>query len=128
MARVDILMITTSTTAMGDWGEPTGVWFEELAAPYYAFVDAGAAVTLASIAGGSVPIDPRSLKPKGQNPASVDRFLVDDSATGALAATRAVDTAPCSTCRAAQRLRRASAKRGWPAGSWPPSATGRPGW
>lgn len=82
-----ILTILTSSATMGAGGEPTGLWFEELATPYYAFVDAGAAVMLASIAGGPAPIDPRSLKPRGENETSVERFLADPSASAALAAT-----------------------------------------
>ena len=72
-----VLMILTSHATMGEGGEPTGVWFEELATPYYAFRDAGAEVRVVSIEGGPVPIDPRSRKQKGENPASVERFLAD---------------------------------------------------
>lgn len=79
-------MIVTSSAKMGDTGEATGVWFEELSTPYFAFVDEGASVTIASITGGSAPIDPRSVKPKGENEASVDRFLDDAAASGALTA------------------------------------------
>lgn len=74
-----ILMIATSAATMAPSDEPTGVWLEELTTPYYAFVDAGADVTLASIAGGAIPIDTRSLKPKGENDASVERYY-DDAA------------------------------------------------
>lgn len=81
-----ILMILTSSATMGTGGEPTGLWFEELATPFTTFVDAGAAVALASIAGGPAPIDPRSLKPKGENAPSVERFLADAAASAALAA------------------------------------------
>ena len=42
-----------------------------------AFFDTGAEVRLASIAGGSVPVDLRSAKPKVENEASVERFLSD---------------------------------------------------
>ncbi|MGX9430567.1 MULTISPECIES: type 1 glutamine amidotransferase domain-containing protein [Bradyrhizobium] len=86
-SKLKILMILTSSAPMGEAGEPTGLWFEELAAPYYAFIDAGAAVTLASIVGGPAPIDPRSVKPKGENEASVDRFLSDETASAALKVT-----------------------------------------
>jgi hypothetical protein len=79
-ATIKILMVLTSHGAMGDTGKPTGVWFEEVATPYYAFVDAGAQVDVVSIQGGKVPIDPRSLKPAGENGATVDRFLKDASA------------------------------------------------
>ena len=49
----------------------TGFWLEELAAPYYTFIDAGADVTLASPAGGQPPLDPKVMnlmrKPKLPN-------------------------------------------------------------
>lgn len=60
-----ILMILTSHAVMGETGttqEPTGLWLEELTAPYYAFTDAGMDVTIGSIKGGLPPIDPNSLQ------------------------------------------------------------------
>jgi putative intracellular protease/amidase len=75
---VKILIITTSHATLGA-GDPTGIWLEELTTPYYAFVDQGAQVTVASIDGGAIPIDPRSLRPIGENDASVERYLKDDS-------------------------------------------------
>lgn len=72
-----ILMILTSNSRMGDTGGQTGLWAEELAAPYYALTGAGVEVTLASPAGGATPIDPHSVKPAGQNDAVVERFLAD---------------------------------------------------
>ena len=48
-----ILMVLTSHDQLGDTGRKTGFWLEEFAAPYYTFLDAGAAVTLASPKGGS---------------------------------------------------------------------------
>ncbi len=41
-----ILMVLTSHDRLGDTGKPTGFWLEELAAPYYACLDAGAEVVL----------------------------------------------------------------------------------
>lgn len=82
-----ILMIVTSNARMGDTGKPTGLWAEELAAPYYALVDAGAEVTLASPAGGATPIDPGSVKAKGENDAAVERFLADAALQARIAAT-----------------------------------------
>src|SRR5512135_3577570 len=82
-----ILMIVTSNARLGDTGKPTGLWAEELAAPYYALVDAGAEVTLASPAGGPAPIDPGSVKPRGKNDAVVERFLADDALQARVAAT-----------------------------------------
>ncbi|MBH9579505.1 type 1 glutamine amidotransferase domain-containing protein [Inhella proteolytica] len=82
-----ILMIVTSNARMGSTDKPTGLWAEELAVPYYALSDAGADVTLASPAGGPAPIDPSSVKPRGQNDAVVERFLADAALQARLAAT-----------------------------------------
>ncbi|MGB3728175.1 MAG: type 1 glutamine amidotransferase domain-containing protein [Thermodesulfobacteriota bacterium] len=76
---------------MGDTGKPTGLWLEEVAAPYYAFKDAGINVEIASIKGGTVPIDPRSLKEIGNNPPSVDRFLQDKQAMSLIKNTKRID-------------------------------------
>lgn len=68
-----ILMVATSADRMIPGTEPTGVWLEELTTPYYAFRDAGAEVTLASIKGGAIPVDQRSVNADGENDASVER-------------------------------------------------------
>lgn len=47
-----ILMVLTSHDKLGDPGRNSGSWLEGFAAPYYTFLDAGAAVTLASPKGG----------------------------------------------------------------------------
>lgn len=86
-----ILMILTSQSTMGVGGAPTGVWFEELSAPYYAFVDAGAEVDIASVAGGRIPIDPSSLKAAGSNPPSVERFLQDTAAMAKIEQAKPLD-------------------------------------
>ncbi len=57
---MNILMVLTSHDRLGDTGKKTGFWLEEFAAPYYAFIDAGVNVTLASPAGGQPPLDPSS--------------------------------------------------------------------
>lgn len=41
-------MVLTSHHQLGDTDKRTGFWLEEFAAPYYAFTDAGATITLAS--------------------------------------------------------------------------------
>ena len=82
-----ILLVLTSHDTLGDSGEKTGFWLEELAAPYYAFVDAGADLTLASPKGGQPPLDPKSNEPDFQTEAT-RRFEGDATATAALAATR----------------------------------------
>jgi putative intracellular protease/amidase len=85
---LSILIVTTSNAALGSTGKATGVWLEELTVPYYAFLDAGASVTVASIAGGAVPIDPRSTQ--GDPTASVKRFLADPDAKHAVEASPAI--------------------------------------
>jgi putative intracellular protease/amidase len=55
-----ILIIATSHEQLGNTGRKTGLWLEELAVPYYIFLDAGAAITLASPKGGTIPLDPKS--------------------------------------------------------------------
>ncbi len=86
-----ILMILTSQATMGDDPRPTGVWFEELSTPYYAFVDAGAQVDIASVTGGKVPVDPHSLEADGKNPPSVARFLKDKAAMAKLEGSFKID-------------------------------------
>ena len=54
-----VVIVNTSAGSMG--GGPTGVWLSELADPYYAFQAAGLEVTVASIAGGAIPIDANSM-------------------------------------------------------------------
>ncbi|MEO1252729.1 MAG: type 1 glutamine amidotransferase domain-containing protein [Pseudomonadota bacterium] len=85
-----IAIIATSNAVMGGSGEPTGVWMEEITTPYYAFVDRGATVDVFSIAGGEIPVDPRSLKAKGENEDSVERYLDDQRARDAFDETRPV--------------------------------------
>ena len=62
---------------MLDIGKPTGVFASELTVPYYAFLDAGMEVDVASPLGGVIPVDPMSLKPVIRCEAD-DRFLADD--------------------------------------------------
>ena len=64
----NILILTTSHKQLGDTERVTGIWLEELTTPYYAFVDAGATVTVASIQGGAVPIDPESQAEAAEKP------------------------------------------------------------
>ncbi len=82
-----ILIILTSHDKLGSTGKPTGFWLEEFAAPYYAFLDAGAQVTLASPLGGQPPLDPKSDEPDAQTDAT-ERFRKDAKAQAALASTQ----------------------------------------
>ncbi|TQV82197.1 type 1 glutamine amidotransferase domain-containing protein [Denitrobaculum tricleocarpae] len=87
----NILIVLTSHTTMGDTNKPTGFYFEEMAAPYWAMVDAGHEVTIASIKGGAAVHDPSSLDPDPtKRPAPVERFIEDATAMARLADTPAI--------------------------------------
>jgi putative intracellular protease/amidase len=62
MAQTRILMVLTSNARMGFNEGETGLWFDSLATPFYAFEDAGMAPEIATIKGGAPAIDPLSLK------------------------------------------------------------------
>ncbi|OJI92966.1 putative intracellular protease/amidase [Planktotalea frisia] len=55
------LVITTSHDTLGETGKATGVFGSEMSVPYYAFLDAGMEVDIASIKGGEIPVEPRSM-------------------------------------------------------------------
>ena len=82
-----ILMVLTSHDELGDTGKKTGFWLEEFAAPYYAFIDAGVDVTLASPAGGQPPLDPSSDTEDAQTK-DTKRFKEDSEAQKHLANTK----------------------------------------
>ena len=82
-----ILMVLTSHDKLGDTGKQTGFWLEEFAAPYYAFIDAGVDVTLASPAGGQPPLDPSSDTEDAQTK-DTKRFKEDSEAQKHLANTK----------------------------------------
>ena len=83
---MNILMVLTSHDQLGNTGKKTGFWLEEFAAPYYAFKDAGADVTLVSPQGGQPPLDPKSDEADSQTDAT-RRFKLDPAAQQALAHT-----------------------------------------
>lgn len=83
---MNILMVLTSHDQLGNTGKKTGFWLEELAAPYYAFKEAGATITLASPGGGQPPLDPKSDAPDSQTK-DTQRFKADPDAQAALAQT-----------------------------------------
>jgi putative intracellular protease/amidase len=86
-----ILMILTSHDQLGTTGRKTGFWLEELAAPYYAFKDAGAEIVLASPKGGQPPLDPKSDEPSAQTDFTT-RFKADAAANVQLANTVRLDS------------------------------------
>ncbi|MEP7731370.1 type 1 glutamine amidotransferase domain-containing protein [Marinomonas primoryensis] len=86
MSTKKILVVLTSHSDLGDTGHKTGFWVEEFAAPYYAFIDAGAEVTVATPKGGQAPIDPNSEAPDAQTGATT-RFYEDQTAQDIIANT-----------------------------------------
>ena len=82
----NVLIVLTSHDQLGDTGNKTGFWLEELAAPYYVLKDAGASLTLASPKGGQPPVDPSSDAEESHTHAT-RRFEADADAQAALAST-----------------------------------------
>jgi putative intracellular protease/amidase len=78
------LVITTSHDTLGDTGQATGVFASEMTVPYYAFLDAGLQVDIASIKGGEIPVQPWSMSwPMATR--DDKRFLKDPAAMKKLA-------------------------------------------
>ncbi|MFY0583273.1 hypothetical protein ACN28S_61295 [Cystobacter fuscus] len=69
LTAMKILLIVTSHTQLGNTKEPTGFWFEELAAPYAEFTQAGAQVDIASPLGGKARRTPRARRSPPRPPA-----------------------------------------------------------
>lgn len=84
MKSMKVLFITTSHDQMGDTGNGTGVWLDELAAPYYVFKDLGITLTVASPNGGPIPLEPKSQSIIVATSSS-KRFLKDAAAVDFLA-------------------------------------------
>ena len=74
------LVVTTSHGLLNapgeEGGEATGVAASELTHPYYAFLDAGMEVDVASVRGGAIPIDPQTLAYPVRSPG--DKRLLQD--------------------------------------------------
>lgn len=69
------LCIATNHAVL-DIGVATGVFASELTVPYYCFLDAGMEVDLASPLGGTIPVDPLSMKEAIRTPDD-DRMVGD---------------------------------------------------
>jgi putative intracellular protease/amidase len=83
---MNILIVLTSHDALGTTGYATGFSFEDFAAAYYAFLDAGADLTLASPMGGPPPVDPSGRTAGSLNP-NIERFRSDSNARTLLSDT-----------------------------------------
>ena len=82
MKLISILFIATSHSLMGGTGEQTGLWAEELADPYYQFQEQKYNIDIASIDGGEIPLDPRSLEDR--TVPSTQKLLKDKQAMNKL--------------------------------------------
>jgi putative intracellular protease/amidase len=74
-----VLVVVSSTDRVPGTDHSTGTWLEEFAGPYYAFIEAGAQLTVASPNGGAAPIDPTSQLEAAQTGAT-RRFRGDQAA------------------------------------------------
>jgi putative intracellular protease/amidase len=73
------LIVATNHATLGESDNATGVFASELTVPYFAFLDAGMNVDIASPMGGVVPVEPASMRwPLAT--ASDRRFEEDDNA------------------------------------------------
>jgi hypothetical protein len=55
------LIIATNHATLGESGKATGAFGSEFSVPYYAFLDGGLEVDIASPAGGRIPVEPNSM-------------------------------------------------------------------
>ncbi|QDO94866.1 type 1 glutamine amidotransferase domain-containing protein [Formosa sediminum] len=86
-----ILFVLTSHDTLGDTGKKTGFWIEEFASPYYALLDNGAEITIATPKGGQAPIDPNSAT-EDMATAATKRFETDAVAQNEIANTVKLST------------------------------------
>ena len=84
-----VLILLTSHGKLGDTGKDTGFHWVEMTTPYWLLRDAGYEIDFASPQGGEPPADPGSAEEKDR-PASVQRFMDDESAMQSLKTTRRV--------------------------------------
>lgn len=82
-----ILFVLTSHDELGDTGKKTGFWIEEFAAPYYALLDKGAEITVATPKGGQAPIDPSSDSEDAQTK-DTKRYKDDEDAQSVINNTK----------------------------------------
>ena len=94
------LVITTSHGVLNEPGEtdgpPTGVAASELTHPYYAFLEAGMQVDVASVKGGPIPVDPQSLGFVTRTPED-DRFLADPALQAKVKSSLRIDDVDFTT-------------------------------
>jgi len=63
-SREQILIVLTSHSQLGESEKATGFWLPELTIPYYKFKKAGYVVDVASVKGGTAPLDQKIFQSK----------------------------------------------------------------
>jgi putative intracellular protease/amidase len=86
-----------STSASSFEGYPTGLWLEEMAAPYYTFLEAGYEVDIVSIAGGEPPVDAGS-RGEGFYTEEAKRFDADPVAQAKFKASKKLSDVAVVDC------------------------------
>ncbi len=99
---IRVLIVLTSHDTLGDTGNATGYWKEEFATPYYALLDAGAEITLATPKGGPAPVDPNSETEQWATE-STRRLDDDEAAQKALRTTRRLADVEAASTRSSTR-------------------------
>jgi putative intracellular protease/amidase len=89
------LIVVTSHDKLGETDRKTGFYYDEMSLPYWALMDAGYDVDIASLKGGAAPYDSGSYGEDGTRAESVQRFLDDPaSMTKIMATLKIVDVNP----------------------------------
>jgi len=84
-------IIALVSTSASDWeGHKTGLWIEELACPYYMFLEAGFDVDIVSIKGGEPPVDEGS-RGEGFYTEEAKKFDKDDAAQAMFKASKKIE-------------------------------------
>src|SRR3546814_2030668 len=91
LVNKQFLFVMTSQAVLGQTGNRSGSWLEELAAPWLRLTAAGYDPVIATPRGGEAPIDPASRSEAFISDAGRG-FLADPAAVAALAATLNVDS------------------------------------
>lgn len=91
---MQVALVVTSAHELK--GNPTGLWLEECAVPYYMFKDKGYEVVLVSPAGGPIPLDGNSLA-GGFFVPDAKKFMHDGEAVGALSHTAKIEAVDWSS-------------------------------
>ena len=86
------LIVVTSHSELGDTGKQTGFYYDEMSVPYWALMDAGYDVEIASIKGGTPPYDAASYGKPEDRAAAVQRFIDNPASMAKMNATMIINS------------------------------------